>query len=144
MQFGDSSFDAIICSHVLEHVEDDRRAMRELFRVLRPGGWCLIFVPLAPERPTTFEDTTVVTQEQRLKAYGQVDHVRVYAMDIADRLSAAGFVVRTEHLAGLFEPHVLERHGLTDEIFFHCLRPDRDPRDERNPSTQRAGAQPAP
>jgi predicted SAM-dependent methyltransferase len=123
MTFADRSVDAIICSHVLEHVENDRQAMRELFRVLRPGGWALVLVPLAPERSTTFEDARIVAPQQRVIAFGQHDHVRLYALDIVDRLSAAGFSVRSEHLGELFAPTLLEQHGLTDEIFFRCTRP---------------------
>jgi SAM-dependent methyltransferase len=127
MTLAERSVDAIICSHVLEHIENDQQAMRELFRVLRPGGWALVLVPLALERSTTFEDARIVTPEQRNSAFGQRDHVRLYALDIVDRLRAAGFPVRSEQLAELFEPTLLQQHGLTDEIFFRCTRPVAEP-----------------
>jgi SAM-dependent methyltransferase len=89
----DASFDAVLCSHVLEHVEDDAAAMRELARVTAPGGWCLVMVPLDPRRETTYEDPAIRTPEQRRQHYLQHDHVRLYAPDIGDRLAAASFDV---------------------------------------------------
>jgi SAM-dependent methyltransferase len=124
----DSSFDAILCSHVLEHVDDDRRAMSELHRVLRPGGWALILVPLDLNREATLEDPTVTTPEQRVAAYWQADHVRLYALDIADRLREAGFDVRTERLSHDLPAEVVRRHGLVrSDVIFRCSRPHGPP-----------------
>jgi hypothetical protein len=89
----DASFDAAICSHVLEHVDDDRAAMRELRRITAPGGWCLVMVPLDVSRGTTYEDPTIVDPQARQQAFWQFDHVRLYAPDIGDRLGEAGFDV---------------------------------------------------
>jgi SAM-dependent methyltransferase len=89
----DASFDAVLCSHVLEHVADDATAMRELARVTAPGGWCLVMVPLDLNRQTTYEDSAVTTPAQREQAFWQHDHVRLYSRDIGDRLTAAGFDV---------------------------------------------------
>src|SRR5262249_12426105 len=77
--------------HVLEHVPDDRRAMREFYRVLKPGGWAILLVPITVER--TFEDPAVVDPAERLRLFGQEDHVRRYGPDYGDRLSEAGFAV---------------------------------------------------
>jgi SAM-dependent methyltransferase len=119
----DASFDAILCSHVLEHVEDDRRAMRELMRVLRPGGWALVLVPLDLDRETTLEDPAVTTPEQRVAAYWQADHVRLYSLEIADRLRDAGFSVRVERLADELPPEAVRRHGLVrPDVMFRCER----------------------
>jgi SAM-dependent methyltransferase len=87
----DASFDAVICSHVLEHVSDDRAAMRELRRITRQ--WCLIMVPLDLGRAETYEDATIVAPDERRRAFWQDDHVRLYASDIGERLTDAGFVV---------------------------------------------------
>jgi SAM-dependent methyltransferase len=87
------SVDLVICSHVLEHVQDDAKAMRELKRVLRPGGTALIMFPVDYSRQTTYEDPSIVTPEARREAFHQSDHVRVYGADFDERLQAAGFEV---------------------------------------------------
>ncbi len=89
----DHSFDAVICSHVLEHIPDDVAAMRELCRVTAAGGWCLVMVPLDLSIEQTYEDSSIVDPSERERAFWQHDHVRLYAADIAGRLEAAGFVV---------------------------------------------------
>jgi predicted SAM-dependent methyltransferase len=123
IELDDESFDSILCSHVLEHVEDDRAAMRELHRVLRPGGWALILVPVDLARDTTLEDPSVTTPEQRVEAYWQADHVRLYSPDIADRLREAGFEVTVEQLADELPAETARRHGLAQaDVIFHCER----------------------
>jgi len=89
----DGAFDAILCSHVLEHIDDDRRAMSELRRVLAPGGWCIVMVPLDLARSATYEDPSITEPAERERHFWQHDHVRVYARDIEHRLRAAGFEV---------------------------------------------------
>lgn len=120
----DGSFGAIICSHVLEHIPDDRRAMSELFRVLRPGGWLLVLVPIDHGRESTYEDASVTTPEGRKEHFWQDDHVRVYALDVADRLRDTGFEV--EHLRPTedMSAHEIERYrlGLGNDLFL-CRRP---------------------
>lgn len=90
----DSTFDIIYCSHVLEHVPDDRKAMGEFFRVLKPDGWALIAVPIK-NTPETFEDLSVTDPKEREKLFGQHDHVRQYGLDIAERLASVGFKVES-------------------------------------------------
>lgn len=89
----DDAYDAVLCSHVLEHVPDDRTALRELRRVTDSDGWCLVMVPIDVDRDATYEDPAITTAEQRLAAYWQADHVRLYGRDIIDRLSEPGFTV---------------------------------------------------
>lgn len=89
----DGAFDAVICSHVLEHVTDDRAAMRELRRVTAAGGFTLVMVPLALDRERTHEDPRITAPADREREFLQADHVRLYAPDIARRLRAAGFAV---------------------------------------------------
>lgn len=124
MPFDDASFDGIVCSHVLEHVNDDRPAMAELCRVLRPDGWAAVLVPLDLTRDETYEDPGVATPEQRERAYWQDDHMRLYALDIADRLQKAGLEVETVRVAATLPAGAVQRHGLlADEIVFRCTRP---------------------
>ncbi len=92
----DASFDAVICNHVLEHVPDDQRAMRELFRVLKPGGWAILQVPYSERLTVSIEDPTVTEPKERERRFGQEDHVRIYAKeDYLARLRGAGFRVET-------------------------------------------------
>lgn len=97
LSFGDREFDLVIANHVLEHVADDRAAMKEVFRVLKPGGLAVLQTPYSQKLSNTLEDPGVRDAEARLQAYGQEDHVRLYGKDLFSRLSGAGFVsqVRT-------------------------------------------------
>lgn len=94
LSFKDNFFDIIFCSHVLEHVIDDAKAMKELFRVLKPGGFALIQVPVDRNRDKTYEDFSIISPEGRLKAFNQSDHVRIYGKDYKNKLEAAGFKVK--------------------------------------------------
>lgn len=87
------SVDVVICNHILEHVEDDRKAMREIYRVLSHGGWAVMLVPEDRGRATTFEDDTITDPQQRTALFGQYDHRRVYGRDYDARLCEAGFRV---------------------------------------------------
>lgn len=97
----DGSFDVAIVSHVLEHVPDDRAAMRELRRVVADDGVVFSHHPSEPWRERTFEDPSVVTPDERQRVFGQSDHVRIYGRDLAERWSAAGFVVQDLGLGAL-------------------------------------------
>ena len=124
MPFDDASFDGVLCSHVLEHVDDDRSAMAELCRVLRPGGGAAVLVPLDLDRRETYEDPAVVTPEQRERAYWQHDHMRLYAPDIADRLHEAGLEVEAVRMGEALPAGAVRRHGiLPGEVVFRCTRP---------------------
>ena len=93
IDYPDSTFDTIICNHVLEHIIDDHKAMSELHRVLKPGGWAILQVPISFSLDKTFEDASVTAPEEREQVFGQCDHVRIYAPDYIDRLEQAGFQV---------------------------------------------------
>jgi SAM-dependent methyltransferase len=102
LPFPDADFDVVIANHVLEHVVDEARAMAEIRRVLRPGGWAMLAVPIALALDETREDATATTPEARERAFGQADHVRLYGRDYGRRLAHAGFEVAlwSGHLRG--------------------------------------------
>lgn len=91
-KFPNNSFDFILCIHVLEHIEDDIRAMMEIHRILRKGGKAIIMVPILREK--TLEDASIISPKDRLKYFGQEDHVRIYGLDFIDRLENVGFRVK--------------------------------------------------
>jgi SAM-dependent methyltransferase len=91
----DASYDVVMANHVLEHIPDDAAAMRELFRLLKPGGFALLTVPVNPSRQETYENPDVKTPAERWAHFSAHDHLRYYGLDFADRLTAAGFVVDT-------------------------------------------------
>lgn len=121
--FADQAFDAIICSHVLEHVPDDRRALSELFRVLKPGGWAVIQVPISFSLEETYEDPTITEPEERHRAFGQRDHLRIYGKDYLNRLRDAGFDVDTWSYAEELSEAEAHKHGLLEgEKLFVCRK----------------------
>lgn len=119
IQYPDESFDVIYCSHVLEHVHDDKKAMREFCRVLKRTGWAILLVPITSD--VTFEDPTITDPQERLKAFGQEDHVRRYGPDYVSRLEEAGFNVKMTTIAELADEQDIIKMGLTaasGEIYF--------------------------
>ena len=116
-----SSVDAVICVHVLEHIEDDRAAIAEIHRILRPGGWALISVPIRIDRPT-YEDASIVAPAAREAAFGETSHVRFYGFDLSERLEAAGFSVSLDRATEVDE-ETRRRYGLlNDENIFMCRK----------------------
>jgi len=114
----DHFFDLVICYHVLEHISQDRQAMNELFRVLKPGGILLVQTPL--REGATFEDPGIKTEEERARHFGQKDHVRIYSKEgLSDRLGSAGFDVTMMEF--IEEP--FNRSGFSEqEILFRCKK----------------------
>ncbi|MCB1681664.1 MAG: class I SAM-dependent methyltransferase [Rhodospirillales bacterium] len=95
MPFKDNDFDIVICSHVLEHIPDDRKAMSEILRVLKPSGKAMLMVPLATDGQGTEEDPSINDPREQEQRFGQWDHVRLYGKDdFISRLSGAGFTVK--------------------------------------------------
>ena len=109
LPFLDNSYDFILCNHVLEHVIDDDKAMRELYRVLKKNGLGIFQVPIDYNRDTTFEDFSVTNKKERNKLFGQYDHVRIYGLDFFDRLQKAGFSVeRCEYTSKLPKEDIIK------------------------------------
>jgi SAM-dependent methyltransferase len=121
LPYDDGAFDIVICSHVLEHVDDDRRAMREMARVLPAGGRAIVLCPIDVGLESTLEDPAVRTPAERLRVYGQEDHARRYGADFVDRLAEAGFSVRAEDVVGTLPADVVTGCGLRrdDDVFGH-------------------------
>lgn len=120
MSFPDNSFDVILCNHVLEHIPEEEKAMGELFRVLKPGGWSILQVPIDHNREITLEDDRICTPEDRQKYYGQSDHVRMYGRDYPERLGKVGFTVTVDYYAQTLDKALVERHGLSQEEIYLC------------------------
>lgn len=87
----DNSVEVVLCNHILEHVADDRRALRELHRILKPGGWGIVLSPVDSTCEHTYEDDSITDPAERTRIFGQYDHRRIYGRDYADRLREAGF-----------------------------------------------------
>ena len=112
LPFKDNEFDIILCNHVLEHIPDDRKAMEELYRILKPGGFGVFQIPQDLNRETTFEDDSITDKKERAKIFGQYDHVRIYGRDYFDKLRSVGFKVEeVDYTARLSE----------DDIIKYCL-----------------------
>jgi hypothetical protein len=116
--FDENEFDIIFCNHLLEHVTDDRLAMRELFRVLRPGGWGVMLSPVTAGKKHTYEDPAVTTPRARLQAFGQSDHLREYGEDYTARLAEAGFRVQAVDYAKTLPEHAARTFGLRSEMIY--------------------------
>lgn len=112
LPFEDDSFDVVLCNHVLEHIPDDRKAMRELYRVMAPGGWGIFQIPQDLSRQETFEDPSITDEAERRRIFGQYDHVRVYGLDYFDILRKAGFEVEPVDYTKKLDPEAVERYRL--------------------------------
>jgi SAM-dependent methyltransferase len=119
----DASFDGIVCSHVLEHVDRDHDALAELRRVVAPGGWVLLMVPQDLGRAETYEDPSITDPAARRAAFWQHDHVRLYGRDFADRVTDAGFDVETIVMSDALGRDAASRHGLLPVDLIHLCRP---------------------
>ena len=93
LPFDDNSFNVVFCNHVLEHIMDDTKAMQELYRVLKKGGFGIFQIPQDLSREKTFEDNTITNRRERAEIFGQYDHVRVYGRDYFNKLRSVGFEV---------------------------------------------------
>ena len=119
--FDDNTFDVVFCNHVMEHVDDDIRAMSELKRVLKPGGWGIIQIPIFhPVPDTTDEDPSISDPKVREQRFGQSDHVRLYGKDYPQRLEKAGFRVTVDRYVTELAAQKVKRHALPldEEVFF--------------------------
>jgi SAM-dependent methyltransferase len=121
LSFENETFDIVFSSHVLEHIEDDRKAMSEVYRVLKPGGFAVLQVPIQ-DRDKTFEDSSIKLPEDRLRVFGQSDHVRIYGRDYADRLRKTGFKVKVDRFADSIPEELIVKYGLSRESIYFCKK----------------------
>ncbi|MBT3282122.1 MAG: class I SAM-dependent methyltransferase [Cryomorphaceae bacterium] len=112
MKFKDESFDLVICNHVLEHIEDDKMALEEIYRVLNINGIAILQVPINVNREKTFEDSKITSQYDREKYFGQYDHVREYGIDYKERIEQVGFQVEMINYSDNFSEEMIIRYGL--------------------------------
>ncbi|GBF80698.1 class I SAM-dependent methyltransferase [Aphanothece sacrum] len=123
IQYSDNTFDVIVCSHVLEHIPDDQKAMKELQRVLKSDGWAILQVPLNPNIEKTLEDPTITSPEERERVFGQRDHVRLYGRDYKDRLEQAGFKVKVDTFVKDLDSKMVHKYGLRkDHDIYFCSK----------------------
>lgn len=123
LPFENNSFDIVFCNHVLEHIEDDNKAMSELFRVLKPGGMGIFQIPQDLNRNNTYEDFSITKPEDRKKHFGQYDHVRVYGKDYFNKLRSVGFIVNEVDYSKTLSKKLITKYCLTKgEILPVCTK----------------------
>lgn len=112
LPFEDNCYDVIFCNHVLEHIPDDTKAMQELYRVMKPGGWGIFQIPQNLNRAVTFQDNTITDKSERAKIFGQYDHVRVYGRDYFDKLRSIGFKVEEVDYTNKLSAEEIDKYRL--------------------------------
>jgi len=124
LPFENNTFDWIFCNHVLEHIPDDAQAIRELYRVMKPGGTGIFQVPQDMSREKTFEDNSITEARERARIFGQYDHVRVYAKDYFDKLRFYGFEVNAIDYGVVIGKERIEKYRLSEgERLPVCYKP---------------------
>jgi SAM-dependent methyltransferase len=122
--FEEHTFDVVLCNHVLEHVENDIKAVSEIHRVLKPGGFAILQVPFFPPLPTeTFENPTITDKREREKVFGQDDHVRKYGLDYSKRLERGGLEVEEIDLFNTLSEEEVNRFGfMKGEVIYKGVK----------------------
>ena len=118
----DNRFDVVFCNHVMEHVDDALQCMRELYRVMRPGAWAIMQVPQDFSRETTYEDPSIVSEEDREKHYWQKDHVRLFGRDYPQWLEKAGFTVEIFNKEEALGADLMERYRISASEVLYIFR----------------------
>ena len=123
LPFKENSFDFILCNHVLEHINDDKKAMKELYRVLNKNGTAILQVPINQKSSKTFEDSSIVDKKERIEKFGQYDHIRLYGLDYFKKLKSFGFKVDPLKYSKEFTESEIIKYGLIkDEIIPVCKK----------------------
>ena len=122
LPFDDASFDVIFCNHVLEHIPNDTKALQEMYRILKPGGWGVFQIPQDLKRATTFEDDSITDRKERAKIFGQYDHVRIYGLDYFEKLRTIGFKVEEVDYTSQMSSEEIERYRLANGEIIPVVR----------------------
>ena len=123
LPFKENSFDFILCNHVLEHINDDKKAIKELYRVLNKNGTAILQVPINQKSSKTFEDSSIVDKKERIEKFGQYDHIRLYGLDYFKKLESFGFKVYPLKYSKEFTESEIIKYGLIkDEIIPVCKK----------------------
>lgn len=123
LPFKENSFDFILCNHVLEHINDDKKAMKELYRVLNKNGTAILQVPINQKSSKTFEDSSIIDKKERIEKFGQYDHIRLYGLDYFKKLESFGFKVDPLKYSKEFTESEIIKYGLIkDEIIPVCKK----------------------
>jgi SAM-dependent methyltransferase len=121
--FEDNTFDVVFCNHVLEHVTDDKKVVREFRRVLKPGGFAILQSPVDYRVVTTYEDASITDPLEREKAFGQDDHVRLFGQDYAARLAESGLNIHELKVRETYSPDIISKYRLDiGERLYYCVK----------------------
>jgi ubiquinone/menaquinone biosynthesis C-methylase UbiE len=121
INYRDNTFSVIYCSHVLEHVPDDHKAIAEFYRILKPDGWAVLQVPITSE--TTYEDPEITDPYERKKYFGQWDHVRRCGPDYIEHMRSAGFFAECLHSTDVLEVAGCKKMRIQEEqLIFLCRK----------------------
>ncbi|PCJ84686.1 MAG: SAM-dependent methyltransferase [Flavobacteriales bacterium] len=119
----DNQYDVIFCNHVMEHVEDDHQCMSEIYRVLKPGGFAIMQVPIDYSREETYEDKSITDPKEREIHFWQKDHVRLFGKDYPNRLKNAGFQINNNQYAQQIDASLADRYRLQkEELLYVCYK----------------------
>ena len=123
MPFDDNSFDVLLCNHVLEHIEEEQKALSEIYRVLKKRGWAILQVPLNVDFEVTYENKNITTPREREEHFGQYDHVRWYGRDYGKRLEKSGLKVLPDDMVKEIGEELAERYRLDKaELLYYCVK----------------------
>jgi len=120
--FENNTYDFVMCNHVLEHAEDESKATSEIYRVLKPGGWAILQVPINLAFDQTYEDASITDSKEREKHFGQYDHVRWHGKDYGTRLGKSGLKVDELNFVDHFSTEEIERMRLPQNEILYIAR----------------------
>jgi len=120
----DNQYDVVFCNHVMEHVKDDLQCMKELHRIMKPGGWGIMQVPIDASRTETYEDWSITDPKEREKHFWQYDHVRLYGLNYPKRLEEAGFRVEIVDFSKELPPEKFERYRIPKTELLYVVHKD--------------------